>query len=272
MRYGSLLVAAAVAVAVPGAVVAQTAPSPAPVPRAGAPGRPMMTMPRAALDSAYALGGAYHAIGRAEQAGATGRYLDSARTHYRSALDRHGRNDDRGASAEARLASSLARVAVDERPANAPNGPRDIPAPPTPRPVQGRMPGMPGPGGMWRGMPGMGGMPGMDGMPFGDGMMMRARHARFGMHGGFDAAHLAELLKVETGAEARQLAQSAVDANGAAQRAALAGNTAEAARQTRIGDDLMAAVHDLAMLNHPELGRSMMPMPRMFGGGDMMPH
>jgi hypothetical protein len=73
-------------------------------------------------------------------------------------------------------------------------------------------------------------------------------------HGGFDATGMAELLKVETSAEAHALAQSAVDANGAAQKAALAGNVAEASRQTRISDDLAAALHDLAMLNHPELG------------------
>jgi hypothetical protein len=74
-------------------------------------------------------------------------------------------------------------------------------------------------------------------------------------HGGFDATGMAELLKVETSAEAHALAQNAVDANAAAQKAALAGNVAEASRQTRISDDLAAALHDLAMLNHPELGR-----------------
>ena len=73
-------------------------------------------------------------------------------------------------------------------------------------------------------------------------------------HGGFDATGLAELLKVETSAEAHALAQNAVDANAAAQKAALAGNVAEASHQSRISDDLSAAVHDLAMLNHPELG------------------
>jgi hypothetical protein len=73
-------------------------------------------------------------------------------------------------------------------------------------------------------------------------------------HGGFDAIGLAEILKVETGAEAHALAQNAVDANAAAQKAALTGNVAEASRQSRISDDLAAAVHDLAVLNHPELG------------------
>ena len=258
MRFGSLLVAAALVAAVPGAVSAQVAPVPS--------ARPIAPMPRSAPDSAYALGGAYREIGRAEQAGASGHFIDAARSHYRSAIDRHGRNDDRGAAAEAQLAASLARAAVDERPANAPNGPRDVPAPPTPRPGQGRAPGMPGPDGPWRGMPGM------DGMPFGDGMRMHLEHARFAMHRGFDATHLAELLKVETGAEARQLAQSAVDANAAAQRAALAGNVAEASRQTRLSNDLMAAVHDLAVLNHPELARHTFDMPMMFHRGDMLLH
>jgi hypothetical protein len=73
-------------------------------------------------------------------------------------------------------------------------------------------------------------------------------------HGWFDPTGLAELLKVETGAEAHALAQNAVDANAAAQKAALSGNVAEASRQSRISDDLAAAVHDLAVLNHPELG------------------
>ena len=56
-------------------------------------------------------------------------------------------------------------------------------------------------------------------------------------HGGFDATGLAEILKVETGAEARALAQNAVDANAAAQKAALAGNVADASRYSRISDD-----------------------------------
>ena len=80
----------------------------------------------------------------------------------------------------------------------------------------------------------------------GDGMRMH--------RGGFDATALAELLKVETGPEAHALAQNAVDANAAAQKAALAGNVAEASRQSRISNDLASAVHDLAVLNHPELG------------------
>ena len=206
------------------------------------------------MDSAFALGAAYRDIGRAENAGATGHYIDASRTHYRSALDRRGRNDETGASAEARLASDLARVALDERPADAPTGPKDVPAPPTPRPGPG------GPGGGAYAMPmitinrtdgPMG--PGPDHLPM-IGMMGDAMRTH---HGGFDATGLAELLKVETGAEAHALAQNAVDANSAAQKAALAGNVAEASRQSRISGDLAAAVHDLAVLNHPELGNRM---------------
>jgi hypothetical protein len=236
MRFGSFVAGAVVALALPGTAFAQSA----------LPASPQ-AMPRRVVDSAYALGAAYRDIGRAENAGATGHYIDASRTHYRSALDRRGRNDETGASAEARLASDLARVAIDERPANAPSGPKDVPAPPTPRP---------GPGGPPDGGP-MIRMQGPDDGPMGPdhlrimsmmGDMFRVHH------GGFDATGLAEILKVETGAEAHALAQNAVDANAAAQKAALAGNVAEASRQSRISNDLAAAVHDLAVLNHPELG------------------
>jgi hypothetical protein len=263
MRVGSFVVAL-VALSLPGAALAQGTP-PANPPAGAPPGTAPQTLRVPAMfrarvmDSAFALGMAYREIGRAENAGATGHYIDAARTHYRSAIARHGRNDDAGASAEARLASDLARVALDERPANARTGPKDIPAPPTPRPSQAR--GRDGAtviggGGEWRGMPG-GGPPG-----FG---AMRVRvmdGGGFGMRrgGGFDATRLAEILNVENSPEARQLAQNAVDANSAAQRAALAGNVDEAARQSRISGDLATAVHDLAALNHPELGRSPMPM------------
>ena len=239
MRFGSFVAGAVVALALPGAAFAQAAPP------ANPPAMPQ-AMPRRVMDSAYALGAAYRDIGRAENAGATGHYIDAARTHYRSAIDRRGRNDDAGASAEARLSSDLARVAIDERPAHAPTGPKDVPAPPTPRPV----PGAPADGGpMMRVMGGDGpmGPDHLDVMRMMDGMMRMHR-------GGFDATGLAELLKVETGPEAHALALNAVDANTAAQKAALAGNVAEASRQTRLSNDLAAAVHDLAVLNHPELG------------------
>ena len=102
--------------------------------------------------------------------------------------------------------------------------------------------------GMMAGGPGMmrGGGPGGPG-----GMMGGFRGRGFTHHGGFSATRLAEALKVETGPEAHALAQSAVDANGAAERAALAGNTQEAGRASRVAADLMAAVDDLVRLNHP---------------------
>ncbi len=274
MRVPSFAAVAFVALTLPGAALAQGTP-PATPPSAGAPSAaatrlnvPRTFQPRV-RDSAFALSGAYREIGRAENAGASGHYVDAARSHYRSALARHDRNDDAGAAAEARLASDLARVALDERPRNA-SGPKDVPAPPTPRPMQARGSGMTiMSGGAWRGMDGAGGPGGPGRMP-----MMRIAGGRgFGMHGGhgFDAARLAAIMKVETGAEARQLAQNAVDANSAAQRAALAGNVEEAARQTRISGDLVEAVHDLAALNHPDQMRSQMPMIQMRVFGDEMP-
>ena len=208
----------------------------------------MLRAPNAALP----LNMAYREIGRAEQAGATGHLVEAARTHYRGAMTRFGKNDAAGASAEARLASDLARAALDERPAPVPPTPRDLPAPP----ALPAMPGMGMPGGPGPGMPGM---PGME-MP-----QIRIMHGEggamtgFAMHRGhgFDAVRLAEAMKLETGAEAKQLAQAAVDANAAAQRAAVAGNVAEAARQTRLSNDLMAAVSSLVALNHPEQRRPM---------------
>jgi hypothetical protein len=258
MRFASLTALAVAALAVPGAVLAQSSPPPT-----------VKVMPLRAPDSAFALGGAYREIGRAEQAGATGHYIDAARTHYRSALARHDRSDDAGAAAEARLASDLARVALDERPPNS-SGPRDVPAPPTPRPGPGRRAGADGGppiDGMWQhAMASDGPMmlePGAM-LRMIDGPGMRMGH-------GFDATHLAEVLKVETSAEARQLAQNAVDANAAAQKAALAGNVAEASRQTRLSNDLAMTVHDLAVLNHPELRSTMIEL-RTGGGFGRMSH
>ena len=202
-------------------------------------------------NAALPLNMAYREIGRAEQAGATGHLVEAARMHYRGAMTRFGKNDATGAAAEARLASDLARAALDERPAPTPPTPRDLPAPP----ALPSMPGMQGmPGGPGPGMPGMSGME----MP-----QIRIMHGEggamtgFAMHRGhgFDAMRLAEEMKIETGPEAKQLAQAAVDANAAAQRAALAGNVAEAGRQTRLSEDLMAAVSSLVALNHPERRR-----------------
>src|SRR5665213_1449295 len=185
-----------------------------------------------AQGAAFSLNGAYREIGRAEQAGATGHLVEAARTHYRGAMARYGKNDGAGAAAEARLATDLARAALDERPRPAPPPPRDLPAPPA-------LPAMPS-------MPMAGGGPEMmmrtihiDG--FGGSGPSRGFNMSFS-HGGFDAMRLAEAMKIESGSEAKQLAQAAVDANAAAQRAALAGNVAEVERQTRLSGDLMSAL------------------------------
>jgi hypothetical protein len=223
MRTSILVAVGALALCAPAA--AQNAPP--------GPGGPPM-MPRAP-SAAFPLTMAYHEIGRAEQAGATGHLVESARTHYRGAMARFGKNDGAGAAAEARLALDLARAALDERPAPVIPVPRDLPAPPA-------LPSMPGP-------------------PGGGGDGPRGRGGFRMMHGGhrFDAMRLAEEMKIETGPEAKQLAQTAVDANAAAQRAALAGNVAEAGRQTRLSADLMDAVSALVALNHPELHRGSLP-------------
>jgi len=233
---------------------------------------------RMVRDATFPLNMAYHAIGGAERAGATGHFIDAARAHYRGALDRYARNDVAGAAGEARLASDLARAAIDERPRPAPVLPKDIPAPPTPaaRASRGGPGGPPGgPGGPMMGGPGGPGGPGMMGHgPMGEpdmmgGPGMMGGHGMMGRHGfgrmhhdeGFNATRLAALLKIENSPEARQLAQAAVDANEAGQRAALAGNVELASRQTRVSGDLQAAVRDLAIMNHPELARRRAPGP-----------
>jgi len=259
-----LALAAVAFVAASSAASAQNAPTP----RTSAGPRPVH-------NATFPLIMAYHEIGRAEIAGATGHYIDAAKTHYRSALARNGSGDAAGAAGEAMLASDLARAAIDERPRPAPVLPKDIPAPPTPAAGafhggpggMGHGPLMAGPGGGPGGGSGMMGRPGMGGPGMGGpGMMgghgmMGGRHGFGGMrhHEGFNATRLAALLKVETGAEAHQIAQAAVDANEAAQRAALAGNVELAARQTRVSGDLAAAVRDLAITNHPELARRRAP-------------
>src|SRR5665213_1661036 len=55
-----------------------------------------------AQGAAFSLNGAYREIGRAEQAGATGHLVEAARTHYRGAMARYGKNDGAGAAREAR--------------------------------------------------------------------------------------------------------------------------------------------------------------------------
>ena len=245
MRFKPVFAVGILALVAPAGAVAQTPPAPPAAP----------TVHRAPADSAFALGAAYRTIGRAEQAGATGHYLDEARSHYRSAYDRHGRNDDAGASAEANVALDLARVALDEHPPTPYTGPKDIPAPPTPRPGSGRVITLSGDFApvMERRLR----VAAPDG-PLGREPMLRVTEDGFSVfHRGFDATALAEVLKVEKGAEARQLAQNAVDANAAAQKAALAGNVSEASRQSRIANDLAEAVHDIAAMNHPELRGNM---------------
>src|SRR5580704_5219184 len=69
------------------------------------PGPPPEFLSRGAVLS---LRGAYASIGEAETSGAGGSYLDAARTHYRSALQRFANNDLTGAAAEGRAARELA--------------------------------------------------------------------------------------------------------------------------------------------------------------------
>src|ERR1700727_632252 len=91
MRMLSSLALAAVAFAgAVGVAAAQNAP---------APKTPVAT--RAVHDATFPLNMAYRTIGHAEQAGASGHFIDAARTHYRSALDRYARNDTAGAAGEA---------------------------------------------------------------------------------------------------------------------------------------------------------------------------
>jgi len=271
MRTRALLLATViVAGAVPGMAAAQQVDDTQVITAQAKMAAPVLREP----DAAFPLNFAYQMIGTAEQAGGTGRYLDAAKTHYRAAIDRYGRKDNAGASGEARIALDLARAALDERAKPMqPPAPKDIPAPPTPpagnytRVVTGGGPMLGAPGGPGPDVAFIGPAPmkggdsvrefhvvGPGGLGMAGGMMLA--NPAFGGHGGSDATALAEVLKVETGAEARSLAQAAVDANAAAQRAALAGNVEEAARQSRISRDLVDAVRDIAMLNHPELRRT----------------
>jgi hypothetical protein len=170
--------------------------------------------------------------------------LDAAKTHYRNAMARLARNDP-GAASEALAASALARASVAERPVPAP---RDIPSPPAlaaggMRPMMGRPP-LPGP---------------QTGGPQVRGSRMRGPQApRAGMFRGprsmagrFDATRLAADAKLANTAEARDLAQKAVDADVARTRAAFNGNTDEAMRQGRLAGALAMAVRGLALADHP---------------------
>ena len=175
---------------------------------------------------------AYRAIGAAESRGAGGRYLDAARTHYRGALARLGRNDNAGAAREAGASAALARAAVDERPIPVP---RDLPTPPAmpsalPRmEMMGRM----GPGG-----------PPRPGGPAGPGGFFRRPR--------FDPESLARFATLENTSEATDLAKTAMDADAARSRALFAGNRDDAMRQGRLAMDLSLAVRMLASADHPE--------------------
>jgi hypothetical protein len=243
-----LLVGAAL-FAAPAIATAQTAPAPsASAHPSGWHGhRPMMGL-KPGMGSAFALRGAYGAIGHAEAAGGSGPYLEAAKAHYRDALTRNGKSDTRGAMAEARAASSLARASMA---LVAPPVPHDIPTPPA-IPAGGGMMGAadrpegpPMDGGPHPMMGGRGG----PGAPDGWG----GPGERGGMHGhrggGEGLENLAKLAALANTDEAKRFANDALNANLAAERAAFAGNREEAMRERRLAGDLAGAVRALASLN-----------------------
>jgi hypothetical protein len=196
------------------------------------------------MGSAYALRGAYSAIGRAEAGGGSGPYLDAAKAHYRDALARNGRSDPRGAMAEARAASSLARASMA---LVVPPVPHDVPAPPAP-PAGG---GMMGAADRPEGPPMDGGRPPMmDGRGGPGGPGEWGRGERDGMRGhGEGIENLGKLASIANTDEAKRLANEALSANMASERAAFAGNHEDAMRQHRLAGDLAEAVRALASLN-----------------------
>jgi len=215
----------ALTLALSGTAIAQTAPA-APA-SSGAP--PAARAAFAERAASFALRGAYHTIADAEARGAS-TYLDAAKTHYRDAIARLGRHDA-GAASEAMAAAALARAAIAEHPVPAP---RDIPPPPElaaaagPPPMMQRPPQMQGP---QRGQ--------------------RGHRGPRGMAGRFDATRLAADVKLAGTAEARDLAQKAVDADVARTHADFSGNREEAMRQGRIASSLAMAVRSLALADHP---------------------
>lgn len=232
--------------AIPAAASAQAAPD-----AGGEPPRPPVLI-RRAFDAAGPLRATYRLIGLAEALGASGRYLESARTHYRAAYTSYQQHDTRKAVAQARVASDLTRAAlVGHTPT-----PRNLPAPPSPAPRAG------GPEGFAQQEEGVG---------FGDRATVRA--------GGFegpgpafrrergarevDVVELAEIQRRDSSPEVRQLVSDALAATSAAQRAALAGDVDGAERQNRIAVNLAAAARDLAFANAPAPSRS--PAPRSQG-------
>jgi hypothetical protein len=224
--------------ALAGTAVAQTAPA---APSAPSAGRTAF----AERAASFALRGAYRAIADAEARGAS-TYLDAAKTHYRDALARLGRHDP-GAASEAMAAAALARAAIAEHPVPAP---RDIPAPPALAaagpPISGTQ--MSGPQQM-RG-------PQTRGPQQMRGPQMRGHGGAFGMTGRFDATRLAADAKLAGTAEARDLAQKAVDADVARTHADFSGNREEAMRQGRLAGSLAMAVRSLALADHPRTFRA----------------
>ena len=218
-----LATAGALGLALSGTALAQSAPA--------APSAPSAARSAFAVRAAnFALRGAYHAIADAEARGAT-TYLDAAKTHYRGALARLARQDP-GAASEAMAASALARASVAEHPVPAP---RDIPAPPAlaqagPNgPPMMMRPPMNGPQIMQR-PPQMRGGPEMHRGP----QMGMHHRGPGGMAGRFDATRVAADAKLANTAEARDLAQKAVDADVARTHASFAGNRDEAMREGRV--------------------------------------
>jgi hypothetical protein len=222
------------ALLVPAAALAQTSPPQAPAHR-----------PVRQIDAALPLRMAYRQIGLAEALGATGRYLESARAHYRSGLAAVG-TDARRAAGEARVAGDFARIALAARPAPVP---RDLPPPPAAQPRGAD-------GGPMMQRPRFGGGPQAGGPSFG-GRSFGGPHRRgFQGHGGVDPVELAELAKRDQSPEVKQLIADALAAQNAAQAAAIAGNVEEARRQMRVGGALAHAARDLVFANAPPLKRA----------------
>jgi hypothetical protein len=214
----TFVLTSALVVALGSAAVAQTLPQTAAAPNAAAPA-PRTMSTRGAI---FALRGAYRAIADAQVDGGSA-YLDAAKTHYRDALLRYQRQDP-GAASEAMASLALARAAVAEHPAPAP---RDLPAPPSDDAAASGRP-------MTAGRPPM------------HGASMRGR-----MGWRFDATQVADDAKLANTAEARELAQKAVDADVARTRASFTGNADEAMRQGRLAASLAMAVRSLAYADHP---------------------
>jgi hypothetical protein len=148
-------------------------------------------------------------------------------------------------------AAQLARASMAEHPAPVP---RDLPAPPAitamAPPERAAAPaermGPPGAGGRERGPGGW---------------------SRRGPGGGrFDPAELAKFAQLANTAEAKELAQKALDADVARTRAAFGGNVDEAMRQGRLASDLAGAVRSLAFADHPPVRRAGSRAGRMHRG------